>query len=368
MKNKNRILYAVHLLNDFSGSPRVLADAIQCLCNDGYDCRILTSQHQGFLSSCDGEIYNIPYARLSNRWIILLCYVFSQLNCFFLLIFFLIKDRLRGESPVVLVNTMLPFGACLAAKLLNVKCVVYLHETSVSPLALKKLLRNIIEFCATHVIFVSNYLAHIEGFKKPNVITLYNGLRRDINFSKNIDKQNKFNKKNILFCGSLKEYKGVYQFFALARRMPKFNFIAALNCNEYELEALNDKVPNNTEVFSRPKDLISFYENSFIVVNMSNPDQWIETFGLSILEGMAAGAPVIAPPVGGPVELVSEGVGLLVDSRNLDVIEDFIHFLASDFDCWCTYSDAALEKSKDFSAKKYETNIVNLFSTFYYEK
>ena len=69
-----------------------------------------------------------------------------------------------------------------------------------------------------------------------------------------------------------------------------------------------------------------------------------------------------------PIELLSERIGLLVDSRVLDVTEGFIDSLASNFEYWCTYSDSALKKSKDFSAKKYETNIVNLFSTFYYEK
>jgi len=43
MSDNKKKVYAVHLYNDYSGSPRVLADALSLLCSEGYDCHILTS-------------------------------------------------------------------------------------------------------------------------------------------------------------------------------------------------------------------------------------------------------------------------------------------------------------------------------------
>jgi glycosyltransferase involved in cell wall biosynthesis len=48
----------------------------------------------------------------------------------------------------------------------------------------------------------------------------------------------------------------------------------------------------------------------------------VEPFGQSILEGMAAGRPVVATNVGGPPEFVTEEAGVLVDPRSEDSILD----------------------------------------------
>ena len=68
-----------------------------------------------------------------------------------------------------------------------------------------------------------------------------------------------------------------------------------------------------------------------LVLNLSNPSLWVETFGLTLLEAMAYQLPVICPPVGGPIELVkNDENGFCIDSRNMDeLIEKIIYILES---------------------------------------
>jgi phosphatidylinositol alpha 1,6-mannosyltransferase len=56
-----------------------------------------------------------------------------------------------------------------------------------------------------------------------------------------------------------------------------------------------------------------------------------ETFGQTVQEAMASGVPVVAPAVGGPLDLVAHGrTGLLVPPRDADAVRDAVRSLAAD--------------------------------------
>lgn len=66
------------------------------------------------------------------------------------------------------------------------------------------------------------------------------------------------------------------------------------------------------------KNTHPFYQEASIILNLSDVNLWVETFGLTILEGMAYQLPAIVPPVGGVIELVEENKnGFLIDSKDI---------------------------------------------------
>jgi len=67
------------------------------------------------------------------------------------------------------------------------------------------------------------------------------------------------------------------------------------------------------------------YQRTAVVMNLSQTDEWIETFGMTILEAQAYECYIIAPPVGGPVELMSRYPhGTLINSRKVKTISNLI--------------------------------------------
>ncbi len=356
-------LYYVHLFNDFSGSPRVLRDAIDSEVHTAKNTYIFTSKHQGFLDDVNAKRVNCFYAR-SNFRLIQLCYfLIAQVVIFLKLFSYMLLGVVQGRKSVVFINTMLPFGAGLASKFLAKKVIYYVHETYINPDILKRFLRFFIEHCATHVIFVSKYLSANERFNKPAQCVIYNGLRSDFSIPDKIDFQAKFLTKQLFFAGSLKLYKGIDKLVEIARLMPGFSVIAALNCEQSDLNEFIDKYspPSNMKLLIRPENIQQYFSTSFVVLNLSSEIYCVETFGLSLIEGMACGTPVIAPSVGGPVEFVTEKNGLLISADEVNGIVSFINDLSCSEDVWLRYAQQALLTSESFSAEQYKQSFKAYF-------
>lgn len=360
---KDTDLYYIHLFNDFSGSPRVIRDAIDAQICEPKNTFVITSKHNGFLDGVNANRIACFYRRSQNKIVQLFYFLLSQFFLFFQLSYYLLKSKLRKKKSVVVVNTMLPFGAGLAAKIFGTKCIYYIHETYIKPNMLKVFLRFFIQFCASEVIFVSKYLQRIERFKNLSQQVIYNGLRSDFFLVDKVDEALKFASKELFFAGSLKAYKGIEQLLLLAEQLPEFTIVAALNCEEIELQAFikNRELPTNVCLYARPPNIQQYFERSFVVLNLSLPDGWVETFGLSLIEGMAYGTPVVAPLVGGPTEFVNDKNGLLVDARDVEKIGEFIRHLNSSKHIWCSYSEGAFNTAKDFTNDSFVKNFTHYF-------
>lgn len=364
--SNNIDLFYVHLFNDFSGSPRVLRDAIDSKVVNCKNTFVFTSRHDGFLDGVNARRVDCFYARSTNRFVQLFYYFIAQFFLFFQLSFYLLSSFFNKRKSIVVINTMLPFGAALAAKFFARTCIYYVHETYIKPDAFKNFLRFFIENCATHVIFVSQYLQKTEGFIKPKQDVIYNGLRSDFPVVTKVNTELKFCSKQLFFASSLKGYKGTQQLLKLAELLPEFEVIAAFNCEQAELELFikSTIIPINMKLYSRPSNIKSYFERSFAVLNLSLPDVCIETFGLSLIEGMAYGSPVVSPPIGGPTEFVHDKNGLLVDAREISEIVNFIQHLNSSIDVWSSYSEQAFITSKKFIATEYKQSFKQYFRRY----
>ena len=66
-----------------------------------------------------------------------------------------------------------------------------------------------------------------------------------------------------------------------------------------------------------------------MVVSLTNPKLVVETFGLTPLEAMSAGLPVIVPTQGGIAEMVKDGNnGYKIDVQELDAVGNTFAY------CW----------------------------------
>jgi L-malate glycosyltransferase len=77
---------------------------------------------------------------------------------------------------------------------------------------------------------------------------------------------------------------------------------------------------------------------------------WEEPFGRVVIEAMAAGVPVLATTVGGPAEIIRDGIdGVLLEPRDPARWADAIARLAVSPGLRARLSDAAAERAKDFA-------------------
>ena len=136
-----------------------------------------------------------------------------------------------------------------------------------------------------------------------------------------------------------------------------------LNADQTEIEKYfrNKTLPRNLTLSARQTDLAPFYEKASLLLNLSRPDEWVETFGLTIVEAMAFGIPVIVPPVGGPAEIVSEGVeGYRLSAYETEKIAARIRELAQDPDLCLRLSRAAKKRPRDFGEEVFERKMLEV--------
>ena len=257
----------------------------------------------------------------------------------------------------------MPFGAGLAGKLMGKKVFWHIHETSIKPKLLKRFLRFMIHLTANKIIFVSKYLQVTESFQNKNQIVIYNTIETQ---SQNFAKTH-HDEFNILMICSLKKYKGVFEFIEVANILSSHTniyFTLVLNAEHSEINNYfkDMTIPSNMTIYPRQQDVNQFYAKADLLLNLSRPNEWIETFGLTILEGMAYGLPVIVPPVGGPAEIVRENIeGYLISSYETDTIAKKILFLSNNKTEYEILSVNALRRVKNFNEKEFEEKIVNVF-------
>ena len=274
-----------------------------------------------------------------------------------------------NSDVVIYVNTMLPFGAGLAGYLIRKPVIYHVHEISITPIVLKRWLRFVIKLGAAKVIFVSNSVMNSERFESKAQFLLYNALSSSFEskaFQYAISKTKKG--FNVVMIASLKEYKGIEEFIEVAH-MLQFNdlisFTLVVNATQREISeywSTKQKL-KNVEILPRQSDVVQFYESASLLLNLSRVDSWVETFGLTILEAMAYGVPVIVPPVGGPAELVTDGVeGYLISSYKTEIIANKIQALFLDKSEWLRLSQNALERSKDFTKAVFDKNLMNILN------
>ncbi|WP_291992940.1 glycosyltransferase family 4 protein [Candidatus Accumulibacter sp. ACC003] len=348
----------VHLLNDRSGSPRVLSSVVTALGRGGDRLRLFVgSDGSGCLDEAGIETTRYWYRRMPYRLLTLITYMGSQLS----LLTLLFRSRDIDRKALIYVNTLLPFGAALYGWMTRRPVIYHLHEVSVSPAPLRWFLTAMARLAACRLIYVSDFHRGCLPIPGVRAITVYNALDEPFLTRARVSRYEarRGGLFNVLMLASLRDYKGVPELLKLAKRLVKRKDI------QFDLVVNDDAVavqryfaaralPANLTIHPRTDDPATYYARACLVMNLSRPDQWVETFGLTLLEAMAFGIPVIAPPVGGPLELVTEGrEGFLIDCRCGEELAEKVRLLADDQPLCVRLSTAARAKASQFSPQAF---------------
>lgn len=358
-----KILF-VHLLNNYTGSPKVLANFLGEYSKSSNEISLLTSKTDGCLSSISNVKYiDNKYRWFNNKILLTLVFIFSQIYQFF----FVFCGK---KYDCIYINTILPFGAAFAAKIRKEKVLYHVHEFYPNPHIMQKICVFVASKCADEYIFVSNYLksCYKDIFLK-GVGVIHNAISNELHTSardivmNNDYIERKFCNKQIVLPCALKKYKGVNIFLELSKQLPQYNFLLVTSNSKNESDSYfrDKKIPDNFRILNQVNDMSKIYSEASIVLNLSIPhgiDKFIETFSMILIEAFEFKTPCIAPCYGGPLEIIQEGEnGYLLEVENITEVIRNIEYIMSDYNLYKDFSDKAYIRSKDFSTSKFVDSI-----------
>ena len=328
----------------------------------GYHVDLVTSRG-GVLDELMGKNnlrlrqYDYKFAR--NVAVRAMRYVWVQLMVFFIALGYMFK-----KDTVIYINTILPVGAALGGRLACKKVVYHYHENAHAKSTAYRILAKIMQLIASDIICVSQYQRSFLR-RKTRVHITPNALKKDFTDKLVPDSERAFKSQRVLMLGSLKAYKGTDEFIALARSMNKFRFELVINDSQENIDNYMKKKniiqPKNLTIHPRQEDVAPFYNRASLVLNLTNRKYAIETFGLTALEAMTAGLPVIVPTVGGIAEMVTDGEnGFRIDSQDCEKIEQHIEKILRNKFFFVNLSNKALDKSRLYDAGHMVNNIANI--------
>lgn len=107
------------------------------------------------------------------------------------------------------------------------------------------------------------------------------------------------------------------------------------------------------------KQISENFNKADVLVNISE----YESFGVSVIEAMSCGKPVIVTDVGGLAEIVeNESVGIKVEVRNIDQAADAMFKLSSDKILYNTISQNG--RQLVFEKYNWKNNLSNMISIY----
>lgn len=348
-------LVCFHLFNDYSGSPKVLRMVLGGLAEKGESIDIVTSKGEGALSDLrqwnNIRMHTYAYRFSNNPAVTMARYFGVQIYMFFFALRYL-----SNRNATFYINTLLPVGGALAGRLTGKRVIYHYHENADAKGRFYKILCWLMQHLASEIICVSEYQRSFLS-RETGVTVIPNAISQELSQSLHSHATTAFEQKRVLMLGSLKRYKGTLEFIELARRMKEYLFELVLNETPENIAAFwktnGIEQPGNLTVHPRQYDVAPFYNRASIVLNLSNKNLFIETFGLTALEAMSAGLPVIVPTVGGIAEMVEDGInGYKIDVEDLDKIEDTIRVLFSDKDLYLRLSENALQYSRKYNVER----------------
>lgn len=317
----NKTLF-FHPRNDFSGSTRVLANIIETEYSDQKVEIITMNYSDGFLSYLPNvQIVPIRQFSIKKYKIPIITQLAWRINAIFL------TWKYGKSYEIFYINTLLPWYAAIVGKWNHKKIIYHIHEKFVISSPEVKLAEYVFSHVRAKRIFVSRYVQSCYPTRKDSEeVVKYNTLPTSFLIAIQVIPLEKRKRNTILMIASLSKSKGIFTFIEAAKRMPHLSFQLVLSASSNAItHFIGNDVPVNMKWWPAQRDIHPFLQTSDVILNLSIPALWIETFGMTILEAMAYGLPAIVPNVGGPVEIVKSGYnGYCIDVTDVELVTQTI--------------------------------------------
>ena len=357
----NKKIVFIHQFNNFSGSPLVLSHVIKVAKKHFESIDLITNEGQGFLTEENCKIKILPYKRFNYKFLTFFSFFIYQLRLFVMLF------NYRNEDVIFYVNTLMPFSAGLTGFILGKKTIFHHHEDSINR-SIKSIAKKIISISSYKNIFVSNYLYEKENIKSIKSEVIYNTLSNEF-ANKALSTPFKIDERiYVLMLCSLRKYKGVDEFIEISKlcsKYPLITFELIVDADSNQIKSYFGNVGDlkNLKIYSGSQtEIHDHFKKANILLNLSDKNQWVETFGMTILEAMAYGVPSITPDTGGPIELVKNDVnGFNIDSYNIEKISSTIIRLYKNPTELKQLSDESRKKFYEFEFSLFENKMDKIF-------
>lgn len=330
--------------DNYAGSVRVLANVIEQQYSDQKVYIITSSGRKGFL-------YNLPNVKMiyywnprwTHKYLRLLNSIIWQFSAFF------VTFAVGLWFNTFYINTIVPYYAAILGKLFNKKIIYHVHEKFVVYSKGNRIAEETFNKTPSHRIYVSNYLKNqYEETQNTTFEVKYNKLAQSFINKITYKPIEQRERKNVIMLSSLLVEKGAKTIIELAKMMPTLNFIYVINATDDQILKFykNITIPKNITLYHKQSDIHRFLSKADINLNLSNPSEVVETFGMTILESMSYGIPSIVPNAGGPLELVENGInGYCVDVTDLKLLQEKINYIL-DANNYKKFVDGSLKKFK----------------------
>lgn len=206
---------------------------------------------------------------------------------------------------------------------------------------------------ATKIITVSNAVKNT--IKLPQCELIYNPAVNTHGF-KGEKKNDNF---TVGYVGSLIPIKGVEYFVKASKACNPFVKFKVYGVGP-QLEMLKKLADERVIFMGFCKDIFSEFYNGIDVLVL--PTIIPESLSMVVVEAKSVGIPVIVTDMGGPAEIVTDGVdGFKIEAQNSEAIAEKINLLTSDLELYNKLAKASFESSKVFDYDTFKNKIERAF-------
>lgn len=162
------------------------------------------------------------------------------------------------------------------------------------------------------------------------------------------------NKKIVLGVASVWDnYKGIDTFYELSMTLPEKYQVVMVGLNEQQMKEKPKKILGIRRTTNQ-QELVEWYSAAEVYVNASVE----ETMGLTTVEAMACGTPVIVMNTTANPELVDQTCGKVVDPANFEQLKNSVIKITKDK----YVTDYCINRAKEFEKDKQYKKYVELYS------